>query len=209
LSFHFNLVSPISDLKNLNAVKIMTDTKEEDTSEQEEDNITKIIHEYVFHMYQMEWQRTHDIENKVTSIVGFVGVILSLTIGSLSTIIACSNEVIRQKVFSSYIFSSIIVIILALMILSIFYGIMALSVKEWGFFQAIDFCDYTKDDFKGKRPTQKELYKEITESFEDLIAQNSDINKQIAKYLNYSYSLFFVSLVLLVFYFIHILDVSI
>lgn len=183
---------------------------EENINYQKNDNkVIQVVHSYVFHAYQMEWQRTHDIENKATSIVGFVGVIFSLTIGSLSTFIVCADELVREKIFSSFIFSLILVLILALMILSIFYGIKALNVKNWGFFKATDFCDYTKSDYKKEKPTEVQLYNEMTDSFVELIKINDNLNKQISKYLNCSYKLFFSSLILLVIYFIHLIDISI
>lgn len=95
------------------------------------------------------------------------------------------------------------------MILSIFYGIKALNVKNWGFFKATDFCDYTKSDYKKEKPTEAQLYNEMMDSFVELIKINDNLNKQISKYLNYSYKLFFSSLILLVIYFIHLIDISI
>ena len=47
---------------------------------QEDIEIIKIIHDSINTMHQIEWQRTRDIESKATGIVGFVGVVFSLTI---------------------------------------------------------------------------------------------------------------------------------
>lgn len=171
--------------------------------------IEEIISKLVLEMYQMEWQRTHDIENKATGIVGFVGIIFSLTIGSLATIIASDDKIIREQIFSSPIFSPILILILFLMILSIIYGIMALNVKEWWFLIAEKFLNYCKKAQKEKELTKEIVYSTISEKVANGIILNSATNKKIANYLKWSYILFLISICLLVFYFIHIIDVSI
>lgn len=170
--------------------------------------LAEIISKFVVEMYQTEWQRTHDIENKATGIVGFVGIIFSLTIGSLATIIASADEATKEKIFSSSIFSPILLLILSLMILSIFCGIMALNVKEWWFLIADKFLKYCNKTQEKNELTKEILYSTISEKVSQGIISNSTTNKKIASYLKWSYILFLMSICLLVFYIIFIISVS-
>ncbi len=111
----------------------MTDEAEENTSCQNDDEVVKIINDSVIEMYKIEWQRTHDIENKATGVIGFVGIIFSLTIASLSTIISSADEITKEKIFSATFLLILIFLILVFMMLSILCGIVALSVKDWWF----------------------------------------------------------------------------
>lgn len=172
--------------------------------------LTEIISKYVLEMYQMEWQRTHDIENKATGIVGFVGIIFSLTIGSLGTIIASADEMTRREIFSSSIFSPIVLFtVLIFMILSVFYGIMALNVKKWWFLIADKFCNYCNETQRKNELTKEKIYTTISEKVTEGIIHNRTNNEKIANYLKWSYILFLLSIVLLVFYFMYIVNISI
>jgi magnesium-transporting ATPase (P-type) len=124
----------------------------------------------VLYAYEAEWQRTHDIEHKASSSIGFVGVIFSLTIVTLSTILVSTDEVARDKIFFSSIFSLIgILVILAFMIVSVYFGIMALSVKEWKFPIADKFLEYCKNEPK----EDEELLEAIFANYENNILENS------------------------------------
>ena len=93
--------------------------------------------------------------------MGFVGVIFSLTIITLSSIIVSTDEVTRTKILFSSIYSPIgIFIILSLMFLSIFFGIKALSVKEWWFLFVDKFLDYCKSEIESSDDLLKTILDE-------------------------------------------------
>jgi hypothetical protein len=172
-------------------------TKEECNNTHENDDCKQLIHDTVVNAYQTEWQRTHDIENKATGIVGFVGIIFSLTVATLSTLLASDNDSIRGKIFSGSIFSYLtIFIILALMILSIYFGIKALNVKQWWFPFADKFIDYCNNN----RITKNIILGKITNDVAKGTKINSDKNDKIADYLEWSYKLFLLSTIILALY---------
>lgn len=184
----------------------MRDETDETKNNQNNTEVTKIICDYILDMYQIEWQRTHDIENKATGIVGFVGVIFSLTIASLFTIISSVDEVTKEKMFSSSLFLPLLIFfILAFMTLSIFCGIMALNVKIWWFLIADKFLNYCAKN----KPTKEEIYTKIADQVTEGIIFNRNNNEKIANYLKCSYILFLSSIVLLVVYSVYILNISI
>jgi len=187
---------------------IQNNTEGTDENENNQNNaeVKKVICDYILDMYQIEWQRTRDIENKATGIVGFTGVIFSLTIASLFTIISSVDEVTKDKIFSSSIFVPILIsFILVIMTLSIFCGITALDVKKWWFLIADKFLDY----FTNKKTTKEKIHSEIADEVTKGIVFNRNNNEKIANYLTWSYILFLLSIVLLVIYTIYILDIFI
>lgn len=171
-------------------------------TEQDDNECEKIIHDSIIDMYKVEWQRTHDIESKATGIIGFVGIIFSLTIAFLTSLILTTDYSIREKLFSSIFFPIFIFVILVTMTLSIHFGIKALDVKGWEFLIADKFLDYCKD----KKPTKQAIYKKTAQEVTNLIIVNREKNKEIASHLKYSYKLFITSIIMLVIYFIYLLD---
>ncbi|MDR7664710.1 hypothetical protein RG963_02680 [Methanosarcina sp. Z-7115] len=102
-------------------------------------------------MCNTEWQKTRDIENKATGIVGFVGVIFSLTVASLSTLIASADAVTKEKIFSATFLLILILLILVFFTSSILCGLIALNVRDWWFLRADDFTKYCTDNKQQKR----------------------------------------------------------
>lgn len=162
-----------------------------------------IITDMIYKAYSSEWQRTHDIENKASNTIGFVGVIFSLTVVTLSTILVSIDEVMRTKIFFSSILSPIaIFLILVLMILSIYFGILALSIKDWSFPIADKFLDICKTS----SISDNELLEAVFENYKDNIFENSQLNDEIAIYLRRSHRLFVLSLISIALYFMYILN---
>ncbi|PQV42722.1 hypothetical protein [Methanohalophilus euhalobius] len=157
----------------------------------------------VFDAYKAEWQRTHDIENKASNTIGFVGVIFSLTVVTLSTVLVYTDEITRTKIFFSSIYSPIgIFLILLFMILSIFFGIMALSVKEWSFPLAEDFLDHCK----AQERAEVQLLEDIFSDYVRNINNNDELNDKIALYLRVSHISFLLSVIIVTIYFFFIID---
>jgi hypothetical protein len=162
----------------------------------------QLIKEILFNAYESEWQRTHDIEHKASSIIGFVGIIFTLTIASLSTILVGADEITRDKVFYSSIYSPIgIFLILLLMALSIYCGIRATYVKSWEVPLANKFLEYCKEETK----TEKQLLEAILDDYVDNTTDNSKTNDKMAEYLKVSFILFLVSLACLIGFIMYII----
>jgi len=180
--------------------KIELTKTHENIENQNEVEIAKIIHDSLIMLNQIEWQRTHDIESKATGIVGFVGVIFSLTIASFSTIISSPENTIQDQILIDthlYIF----ILILVLMVLSIICGIIALNVKNWEYTALDKFIKFCNE---GKK-TKEDIYTKLTDENITNINKNCKLNDQIANWLKYSYYLFMVSVILLMYYFVQVL----
>lgn len=183
----------------MNSLNRDIENREYNIHENEDTDCRQLIHDTVINAYQIEWQRTHDIENKATGIVGFVGIIFSLTVATLSSLLISENDSIRGKIFSESIFSGLaIFIILTLMVLSIFLGIKALSVKKWWFPFADKFIEYCNNN----KVTKNTILEKLTNDIAKGTKINSGKNDKIANYLEWSYKLFLVSTIILAFYII-------
>lgn len=168
----------------------------------EETNDTeKIICDAIIKAYDNEWQRTRDIETKATNVIGFTGVILSLTVASLISLISSTNEVFKEKLFSSVYNYILIYLMLIFMILSIICGIRAVTVKKWRTLLVNPFLEYCNRE----KRTSEEIYKITTEQYKSIINQNSDKNKKIANLLRWSHYLFLGSIITLLVYTIYVI----
>lgn len=128
--------------------------------------------------------------------MGFVGVIFSLTIVTLSSLITSIDEASKLgEIFSSTYSSIAVFFILLLMVLSVIFGIGALSVKGWWFL--LDDIGKFHNYCTKKPRTKNEFLKNILANCLSGIEVNSDLNNKIAVYLKISYILFIVSMILI------------
>lgn len=186
----------------MNSLNGDVENREYNIHENEDTDCRQLIHDTIINAYQIEWQRTHDIENKATGIVGFVGIIFSLTVATLSSLLVSENDSIRGKIFSESIFSYLIIfIILTLMILSIFLGIKALNVKEWWFPFADKFVEYCEKNKMTKNGVLEKLTNDVAKGTKI----NSDKNDETASYLGWSYRLFLASTIILAIYIMYLI----
>lgn len=186
-----------------NILKTNSDNEDCNFLQNYDDESKRLVLDTVLKAHDIEWQRTRDIENKASNTVGFVGVIFSLTIMTLSSIIVSTDEVTRTKLLFSSIYSPImIVIILSLMFFSIFCGLKALSVKEWWFLFIDEFLKKCKSETK----SSDDLLKMMLEGYEDGTKINDGLNTKIASYLKLAHIFFLLSLIIVIIYFIYILD---
>lgn len=163
----------------------------------------RLILDTVLKAHDIEWQRTRDIENKASNAVGFVGVIFSLTIMTLTSIIVSTDEITRTKLLFSSIYSPIaIVIILSLMFFSVFFGVKALSVKGWWFLLVDGFRKNCINEIE----SNNDLLKIMLEGYEGGTKDNDAINTKIAADLKFAQILFLLSLIFVIIYITYILN---
>lgn len=186
----------------MNSLDADVEKKYNNTHENEDTDCKQLIHDTVINAYEIEWQRTHDIENKATGIVGFVGIIFSLTVATLSSLLTSEDGNIRIKIFSDFAISYLIIfIILTLMIFSIILGIKALNVKKWWFLLSDKFVEYCNRSKVTKEVILEKIIDEMTKGTK----ANSNKNDKIANYLKWSYTLFIASAILLALYIMYLI----
>lgn len=157
--------------------------------------------------YDYEWQRTRDIESKACNSVGFTGIIFTLIIGTLSSFLVTIDETIKEKILFSSIYTIIAVfLIIVLMVLSMFFGIMALTVKNWKYPSAEKFRNMYKTSSEASTLKQ-ELIGSMNLTYSDCIDVNEKLNNKIASYVKNSHVCFLLSIILIAVYFLYILNI--
>ena len=102
-----------------------------------------------------------------------------------------------------------IFIILSLMFLSAFFGIAALSVKEWHFLLANKFLKHCKSEIESSDDlpkTSDDLLKTILDEYVDVTQKNAVNNAKIALYLKTSHIFFLSGLFGVIIYFIYTMN---
>jgi hypothetical protein len=157
--------------------------------------------------YDYEWQRTRDIESKACNSVGFTGIIFTLIIGTLSSFLVTIDETIKEKILFSSIYTIIAVfLIIVLMVLSMFFGIMALTVKDWKYPSAEKFRNMYKASSEASTLKQ-ELIGSMNLTYSDCIDVNEKLNNKIASYVKNSHVCFLLSIILIAVYFLYIMNI--
>lgn len=155
------------------------------------DSSKQLIKELLFNAYENEWQRTRDIEQKASSLIGFVGIIFTLTIASLLTIFVDADESTKDNILFSSAYSEIgIFLILLLMFLSILFGIRTIYLDSWGVLDAGKLLNYCREETQ----TENEFLEMTFDVYASNTADNNKTNNKLAKYLRISFIFFVVSL---------------
>lgn len=181
----------------------ISDSKNYGTNEESRQLMNSILS----NAYELEWQRTRDIESKACNIVGFTGIIFTLIIGTLSSILVADKGIIIGRILFSHWYSKIVIIVvLSLMVLSMYYGIKALSVKDWKYPIAQNFVAMFKKSSEASILKQ-ELIGSINRTYSDCIEANEKLNDKIASYIKYSHVSFLLSIILIAIYFVYVLNI--
>jgi phosphotransferase system glucose/maltose/N-acetylglucosamine-specific IIC component len=150
--------------------------------------------------YETEWQRTRSIQNKATNTIGFLGIIYSLIIGTLTNVILSIDENAKVKILLSSSFTPIFLTLLLLLILvAIYYGVKAYSIIKWHF----PYTDNIYYNYKnGFYDSDNEMFHEFLHELEIGTGKNRENNRAIAKFLKRSIDIFYIGLIFVFVYFI-------
>lgn len=181
----------------------ISESKNYDTN----DESRQLMNTILSNAYESEWQRTRDIESKACNSVGFTGIIFTLIIGTLFSFLVSTDASIKERVLFSSIFSIIaIFLIMVLMVMSMVYGIMALTVKNWDYLSAKQFMDMYKQSSNAST-LKHDLLGSMNLSYIDCIGKNETRNTKISSYVKNSHICFLLSIILIAVYFLYLLDV--
>lgn len=159
---------------------------------------TKLIYNIVYERYQSEWQRTNQIENKATNIVGFVGIIFGLL---SNTGVYLLQQ--RASAGSLYIYSLwFFVFSLIFFIITMFLSLSALYVTKW---RRIPETKYLIENYAEKGVEIEETLKDLYLEYSDGVGKNVKKNDVKAKCLRYSFISFGMGILLTAFFVLSLL----
>jgi hypothetical protein len=161
-------------------------------------NTTKLIYNIIYERYQLEWQRTNQIENKATNIVGFVGIIFGLLSSTGIYLLEqkATNGVLYLDCFWFYLFS------LIFFITTIFFSLSVLYLKKW---KRIPETKFLIENYVKKGVESKIMLEDIYIEFSNGVIENSMKNDVKVDYLRYSFISFGMGILLTAFFILSLL----
>jgi hypothetical protein len=139
----------------------------------------QLIFDLISERFKVEWQLTNDLDTKASSLIGFVGIILSLEGIFVSLIL--TNLKLTNNFFWLYLIFLVSIIPL---ICSMISGLMAFRVQEWDY--APDAKNLIKDYAKSHL-SKLTILEDYSEIFSDILIDNRPKNEQKAKFIQLGY----------------------
>lgn len=153
------------------------------------------VHTAVLTKYDSEWERTHDIENKATNLVGFVGIIFAIEVIGFSEL----NNISHFEI--ALVGSS-----LTFLFLTIVFCLLALEVKSWD--AGLKLKPFMENYAGDASKDQVEILKKLSIRYAESALTNSRVNNQISNNLRWAYYTFAASVTFTIIYLIYTLILS-
>lgn len=166
-----------------------------DCSDDECINREFLVHDSMLSKYNLEWERTRDIESKATNLIGFVGVIFAIEAIAFSGLdnISCIE-----------------IILLGLSLLSLFITILfclyVLNIKSWEC--GVKYKTFMEDYAANANINRFEMLKTLSLHYADSGLKNSKTNDKNSKYLRYAFYSFEFSITTTVIYLAYMLKLA-
>jgi hypothetical protein len=137
---------------------------------EEERNRDKLIYDIIVDRFELEWKRTNDIDSKASSVTGFAGLLATLTAG-ISGLLPQAH------------YNFLFLIPLGIFILSAFFGLLALWLRNYGGIRPDVFLkEYTNKE-------ETEVLRRYVATISMLTMYNYEYNADKTKWLNIAFSL--------------------
>ena len=154
----------------------------------------QLIYDAINNRFSLERQRTNNLDQKASSIIGFVGIMVSLQVGLGGLLI---KEIPKYNNFY-VLFSVFFVSGILSLICSIICGLKAYHVKKW---KLVPDTEYLIKEYAKKDKSRTDILRILSAEISDSIKHNGEINDKKAKFIEYS-SIFLVLGIALTFIFI-------
>lgn len=180
-------------------VVLIPESKKYDTNAESRQLMNMILSD----AYDLEWQRTRDIESKACNIVGFTGIIFTLIIGTLSSFLVNDKGIIvGSMLFSSQHSKYAIIIVLSLMVISMIFGLFALSIRKWKYPIVSDIMA-TYEKSLNNSILKEELLGTMNKTYLSCIQKNETFNDTMVICVQISHICFIISIILIAVYFLY------
>jgi len=145
----------------------------------------QFIYELISDRFRLEVLRTSDLDGKASSIIGFVGIIISLQAGLGSFLL---KEISKTNEY--YIPLCILFLLgIILLLCSILCGLKAYYVK---IFKIIPDTEYLIEEYAKKDRSRIDILRIVSQEISNAVLKNKTTNDDKAKSIRYAF-IFFVS----------------
>ncbi|MFA4859250.1 hypothetical protein [Methanoregula sp.] len=155
---------------------------ESDYSEAREKERDRLIFELIVNRNGAEFQRSTNLDNKASNLIGFVGII----IGLLGTTISFIFDKIYKdpKIFLYYTnFRAILLIGIIFLTVSIICSLIAFFIKQY---EIVPETDHLIKNYAKKDENYLTVLRIVAQEMSNTIVKNKDIDDDKAKWIKYS-----------------------
>jgi hypothetical protein len=139
----------------------------------------QFIYELITDRFRLEWQRTNDLDGKASSVVGFVGIILSLEAGLGGFLLKEISETSECYALLCFLF----LLGLVFLMCSILCGLKAYYVERW---EVVPVPKHLIDEYAKKDRSRIDILRIVSAEISDAVKQNEATNDKKAKFIKYS-----------------------
>lgn len=153
--------------------------KTEVYSESEEKRI-ELIYNIINNRFNLEWQRSDILDGKASSIIGFVGVIVSLETWIASIILEKMTKFGLHYAYTMIVFG----IILVLLINSLLYSLRAYRIQFW---RIAPETNHLINEYAKTGRSRQDILRTLSVELSESISHNKRINDKKIGFINKSY----------------------
>lgn len=157
----------------------------EENTEEEKEKREQLIYELIADRFRLEWQRINILDGKASSIIGFVGIILSLEAGLGGFLL---KEMRTSECYA--LLCSLFLLSIILLMCSILSGLKAYYVKTWTVVPEPEplIEDYTKEDTEeGIKKERVRLLMDVSKEIATSIEENKKVNDEKVMFIKGGY----------------------
>lgn len=137
---------------------------------------TQFIYELIADRFHLEWQRTNDLEGKASSIIGFVGIMVSLQAGLGSFLLKGISRTSECYAMLCLLFLLGIIFLTC----SILFSLKAYYVKA---FESVPNTEYLIEEYAKKDINRMCILENMSATISDVVTKNKSINDEKVKFI--------------------------
>ncbi len=156
----------------------MGDEKAVETEKRDE-----FIYELISDRFHLEWARTHDLDGKASSVIGFVGIILSLEAG-------LGGFLLKEISGTSECYALLCILFLLgllFLVCSILCGLRAYDVKTW---KVVPSAEYLIEEYAKKDRSKSDILRLVSAEISAAVAKNAATNDKKVGFIRQGFIFF-------------------
>ena len=139
-----------------------------------------LIYELIAERFRLEWQRINDLDGKASSIIGFIGIIVSLHAGLGGFLL---KELPKTNEYYFYLHGIFLLCFIFLMC-SILYALKAYYIKTW---IAIPDTEILIEKYAKKDRSRIDILRLVSQEISDAVKENKIKNDNKSISIKYSF----------------------
>lgn len=149
----------------------MGDEKAVETEKRDE-----FIYELIADRFRLEWARTNDLDGKANSVIGFVGIILSLEAGLGGFLLKEISRTSECYALLCFLF----LLGLLLLMCSILCGLRAYDIKTWS---VVPSPEHLIEEYAKKDRSKSDILKLVSAEVSKAVVKNAVTNEEKAGFI--------------------------